>query len=232
MRGRHLYLHLAEKCYANAVVHFHDARALRRRGSRGHACSLAVLSVEESAKAVLYKLAGEGVYRIVSKKPNGISTYSESQLFDHKFKHAIVARLIYQGILSWPVQRVLAKTRKKTFTRRQVEPMLLDLLHEQEMQSIALRSNDRAFGSVKHIFELLEGSNSQKNSGFYVGHKSGRPVEPNDLPKKTLDEFVELAGVTLDKVGPLISEKLRPEVQRQVALSVREVAKAMKLKGG
>lgn len=228
MRGRTLYLRLAERCYDNAVEHFHDARALRKKGSRGHACSLAILSIEESAKAFLYKLASEGVYRIVSKRPNGVSTYSETQLFDHKFKHTIVARLVYQGILSGPVQRVLAKTRSETFSRRQVELMLWDLLHEQEMQSIALKSNRRALRSVQHIFELLEKSNSQKNTGFYVGHNGGRPTKPNDLPKKTLDEFVELAGATLAGVGPLISERLRPEVQRQLTSSVREVAKAMK----
>ena len=179
MRGRTLYLKLAERSYDNAVQHFHDARALRRRGSRGHACSLAILSIEEAAKAFLWKLAGEGVYRIVTKKPNGISTYSKGQLFDHRFKHAIVARLVYQGILSQPVQRVMAKTRRKAFSRRQVELMLWDLLHEKGMQQIRLRQGGRAIDSMKHIFDLQYLAIGRR----YGSHDlSGVPPPPLPLP--------------------------------------------------
>jgi AbiV family abortive infection protein len=228
VRGRKLYLRLAQASFENAVEHFNDAKSLRRRGSRGHACSLAILSIEEAAKAFLYKLAGEGVYRIVAKRPNSISTYSETQLFDHKFKHAIMARLLFSGLLYSPIRRVLAKTRRTSFSRKQVELMMADLLHEQEMLNIRLHAGGQGIDRVKQVFGILERSNEAKNAGLYVGHENGRPSTPNSLPKPELDKVIGLAGAVLDGVGDLIRSRMAPEVKRQAAASLREVATARK----
>jgi AbiV len=189
---------------------------------------LVVLSIEEAAKAYLYKLAGEGVYRIVSKKPNGLSTYSETQLFDHKFKHAIVSRLVVQAILLAPVGKVLSKTRRDHFTRKQVEAMLQDLLHEQELMQIRLRPGGKAAAEIRRVFETLEKANHRKNSGFYVGRAGGRLREPNDCPKKVLKEGFELAIVVGDSVGRLLDVRLDREQKQKTSAALREVAAALK----
>lgn len=213
----------------NSLELYRGAESLRRRGSRGHAYSLLVLSIEEAAKAYLYKLAGEGVYRIVTKRPNGISTYSEDRLFDHKFKHAIIARLVVQAILYSPVGMVLSKTRRTHFTRKQVEAMLADLLHEQELMQIRLRPGGRAGVEIRRVFETLERANHRKNSGFYVGHEDGKVRRPNDCPKKVLKEGFELAGVVCDAVGELLDMSLSPAQKRQASAAVREVASALRV---
>ncbi len=229
MQGRKLYLQLAEASFENSLELLRDAESLRRRGSRGHAYSLLVLSIEEAAKAYLYKLAGEGVYRIVAKKPNGVSTYSETKLFDHKFKHAIIARLVVVAILYSPVGKVLSKTRRTHFTRKQVEAMLADLLHEQELMQIRLRPSGRAGAEIQRVFETLERANQRKNSGFYVGHEGGKIRRPNDCPKKVLKEGFELAKVVCDSVGELLDLSLSPEQKQKASAAVREVAAAIKI---
>lgn len=228
MRGRKLYLELAEASFDNAVKHYNDARALKKRGSRGHACALAVLSLEEAAKAYLYKLAGEGVYRIVSKEPNNISTFSESQLFDHKFKHGIIARLLVETLQSVPVRRVLSKTRKRRFTRAQVERMLADLLHEQAMQQIELRKGGKRVESVSKVFAILESLNDTKNNSLYVGHIAGKINRPDNLSPKRLSEVIDLSAAMLDGVGQILDLSLNPERRKQVALMVREIAAALR----
>jgi AbiV family abortive infection protein len=229
VHGRKLYLRLAEASYENSREFLRDAESLRRRGSRGHAYSLLVLSIEEAAKAYLYKLAGEGVYRIVAKKPNEVSTYSEAQLFDHKFKHRVVARLFVQAIALAPVGKVLAKTRQTHFSRREVEAMLADLLHEQQLMQIRLRPGGRADIEVRRVFETLERANHRKNSGLYVGHERGKVHRPNDCHKKILKEGFELAGVIGQFVGDLLDLRFSPEQKRQASTSIREVAAALKV---
>lgn len=228
MRGRRLYLAIAEASFENAVAHFKDSVALRKRGSRGHACSLAILSIEESARALSYKLAGEGVYRIVAKKPDGLSAYSESQLTDHKFRHGLIARLVYQGIVTSPIQRVLPKGMRGPFSRKQVELLTVKLFHEPEMLQIKLRTGGRAVAAVNRMFEILGHLNEWKNAGLYVGRRGGRISLPNDIPRKTLSEVLELAGVTLEEVGTVFEAKFEPAVRRQAAASVREVAAALR----
>lgn len=228
MRGRALYLRLAAACLENAADHLNGARALRKRGSRGHAYSHAVLSIEESAKAYLYWLAGRGVYRIVTRNPNGISTYSEKQLFDHKFKHSIVARIVVQAILYAPVSRVLSKTRAKTFSREQVEAMLGDLIHEQELQQIRMQSGSREAKEVARLFATLERANERKNMGLYVGQREGKALLPNDCPRRELREGVELAGSVLEVVNEIVGSTLSREAKERAARALREVAAALK----
>ncbi|MGC2359379.1 MAG: AbiV family abortive infection protein [Thermoplasmata archaeon] len=229
MRGRKLYLNLAEACLGNAKDHFNDAKALRKRGSRGHAYSHAILSIEEAAKAYLYKLAGEGVFRIVSKNPNGISTYSEKQLFDHKFKHSLIARIVVQGILYAPVHRVLAKSKAKSFSRRRVEAMLGDLLHEQGLQQIRLQSGGQAARAVASLFAALEKANDRKNLGFYVDQKDGKVQVPDDCSKKDLREGLELAASTLEVVDEIVNSSLSREARERAAKGLREDTIALKL---
>lgn len=231
MRGRELYLELGKESFHNALQHHHDARALKRRGSRGHACALAILSLEEAAKAYLYKLAGEGVYRIVGRKPNNISTFSESQLFDHKFKHGIITRLLIESIQAMPIHRVLSKTRKKSFTRAQVQRLLADLLHEQALQQIELQRDGRGSSSLKKVFGLLERLNETKNDSLYVGHKAGKVIRPDDMKPRQVAEVVDFSSLILDVVGQLIETPFDPKQREQAAAAVRGIAQAVRSTG-
>jgi len=73
---------------------------------------LAVLAIEESAKAFVYWVASEGVVRIVKKNPNYVTTHKESDLLDHEFKHLLITGDLYPAIKGTQIEE-LRKTAKK-----------------------------------------------------------------------------------------------------------------------
>jgi AbiV family abortive infection protein len=229
MKGRRLYLELADQSLVNSGEYLVDARILKSRGSRGHAVALSILSIEESAKAYLYKLAGEGVFRIVKRNPNGISTFSETQLLDHKFKHATIAKLLWQGLWYAPVTRVMAKTRRATFSRGQVERMLGDLLHEQELVNIELSTPGRKSSAIRKLFTILETANRSKNSGLYVGHHEGKVSRPSDFTRRRVSEWLDLAELTNVAAREIVHTAFGESIRVQSARSIRETASAVKL---
>ena len=231
MRGRKLYLAIASASFENALEFVRDAEALRRRGSRGHSYSLVVLGIEEAAKSYTYKLAGEGIFRIVSRKPNGVTSFSEDQLSEHKFKHQLIARLVIQGLASAPVAKVLAKTRKAHFSRAEVARMLADVLHQQQLLGFELRPERPAGKQFRRLFETLEKANGRKNSGFYVDTERGKVRRPNDCPKSTLREAFELADLALGGVGAVLDAKLSAADRRQNAAALREALAAARRVG-
>ena len=224
VRGRQLYGELAERSASNAREFLRDSARLRKGGSRGHSCALSILAIEEAAKGYLYKLAAEGVYRIVSRGPNNISTFSESQLFDHKFKHAVVARLLVGQVNYYPARRVLEGVRRKSFTRKQVELVVARVLHEQQLQSIRLRPGGKAAESLKKVFEALEGMNSLKNDSLYVGRRNNRPRSPNDLSRGELAEVQGLAAAIVHSVSEIVRGPIEPSLRGLLVEGVREIA--------
>src|SRR2546422_11206855 len=93
--GRALYQRIADASSANARQLVRDAERLASAGSRGHASSLAILSIEEPAKAIVYYLAAQVVYRIVKKKPNYAPTYRKEDLLQHRDRHALGPNLLH-----------------------------------------------------------------------------------------------------------------------------------------
>jgi len=51
---------------------------------------MAMEDIRAAYKAGVYYIASEGVVRIVKRNPNYVTTYQESDLLDHEFKHMLI----------------------------------------------------------------------------------------------------------------------------------------------
>jgi AbiV family abortive infection protein len=181
MKGRRVYRVLAEAAVENARSLMRDSRALQRRGSRGHAVSLNVLAIEEGSKALVYKLAAEGVFRIVRRNPNNISTYRERDLHDHPFKHGIATRFLIAAVSFAPFHQALGATRKKVFTRVEVEAILRRAHSIQAIHIAELQRGGQMARKIVRYSQTFGRLNTLKNSGLYVGHPNGSLVEAHVL---------------------------------------------------
>lgn len=224
MRGRRLYQKLAESAAKNAKGLLADANVLRRRGSAGHACSLAVLSIEESAKSIIYRQAALGVIRFVRRNPNNLSTYSEKDLVDHRFKHATIHRVLVAAIGYAPFHQALSSTRKKTFKRHEVESMFRQVHTRQVLLTAEVRGGGRAALELNKLFEVVAKLNQYKNSGLYVGRTEGRIVKPNDVPREALSAVLELAGQMARSADQLAKTPVTSRVRREAAEQQRILA--------
>lgn len=193
MRGHRLYRALAEASLTNARKLRLDARAVQRRGSAGHACSLSILAIEESAKAIIYKQAADGVIRFVKKNANGVTTYSEDDLKIHKYKHATIANLIGEAVSFAPLQQTLAETRKATFSRGEVERLLRKAHLRAKMFTSELQTESRSARLLRDLFGLLSRLDALKNAGLYVGRNLGKVQLPDEEVAADCADVAEIA---------------------------------------
>ena len=200
---RSLYRELSLESVRNAKQFLADAKRLRRARNRGHAIALAVLSIEEASKALVYHNAAEGVLRIVKKNPNHITTFQERELLDHRFKHAILAGLLAEWIRYAPFYEVAEGLRKPRLTKQEVREVILGAIHAHRLLQIDLASGGRTAKDVKDLFELLERLNDLKNRGLYVDHAGRRMLLPNDLNKRELERLLELGEGAIEMVSQL-----------------------------
>jgi AbiV family abortive infection protein len=190
---RNLYQTLATESVANARWFLADAKRLRRVGSRGHAAAFAVLSIEESSKALIYREAAEGVLRIVQKKPNHITTFTENELLNHLFKQRVLANAFGEYLRYGPFYEVAEGLRKPKFSKSEVQELFLGAVHAHRVMQINLQSGGRATQEVQRLGNLLDRLNDMKNRGLYVDHSSGRILTPMDTRTRDLGEVLGLA---------------------------------------
>jgi AbiV family abortive infection protein len=224
VRGARLYQALADASVANARRFLTDGRTLYRRGSTGHACSLWVLAVEEASKAILYKLAAESIIRIVRRKPNNMTTFSEKSLLEHEFKHATLGKLLASAIGFAPFRDALAAARKQSFTRGEAESLLRDAHMRQVVQGLRLAGGSREKRVFDRLFGTLRKLNAVKNLGLYVGHEDGRLLLPHREVRKEVANVRELAEGAVDIAEETVRSRFPSQVRRELALQARTVA--------
>lgn len=233
MRGRTLYLELAKAAAENAKRLLLDARTLHRRGNRGHACALGVLAIEEAAKGLVYKQAAEGIVRFVQRKPNYVSTYSERDLLDHKFKHGSISRLLVGAIEYAPFQQTLAATRKGTFVRSEVEALLRRAHTRQWIQRTELERGGRAARQLRAMFETIGRLNELKNGGLYVGRAGFGVSRPDEFTREDLERVRELANMVVKTVEQTVSTKFthaqRKEMKEQLQVVAAQARRLQRL---
>ena len=177
----------------NARQFFADAKRVRRVGSRGHAIAFAILSIEESAKALIYREVAEGVLRIVRKNPNHVTTFTESELLNHRFKHGVLANAIVEWLRYGPFYEVAAGLQKPSFSKTEVRELFLGAVYAHRIMQVDLQSGGRAAREVQRILNLLERLNDLKNRGLYVDHSNRRISTPKNVRTSELREVLELA---------------------------------------
>src|SRR5437867_5933579 len=120
---RDLYQTLAQESVANARWFLADAKRLRRVGSRGHGAAFGVLSIEESSKALIYRMVAEGVLRIVRRNPNHITTFTENELLNHQFKQQVLANAFGEYLRYGPFYEAAESLRKPKFSKTEVREL-------------------------------------------------------------------------------------------------------------
>jgi AbiV family abortive infection protein len=226
--GRHLYRLVSAAAAANARQLIRDARNLKSIGSRGHACSLAILSIEESAKALVYYTASEGVYRLVEKNPNYVTTYRKKDLLDHRFKHAIVSAFLADWMFYLPFYSILEGKRKDTFRRSEVEQLLQKAIHSHRRHRIELSSGGKATQELNKMFSLLESLNDKKNRGLYVDHTDCAVLRPNGLSAKETQHVLSIAEMVTQMVSEIVRVSIAPEQKRILVDEARRLAQQLK----
>lgn len=229
--GRKLYQQIAEAASANARQLLRDSKRLSTRGSRGHASSLAILSIEESAKAIVFYMAAQGVFRIVKNKPNYVTTYRKEDLLDHRYKHAIISNMLSDAIFYAPFYAPLTSLRRKTYTREQVHDVVQRGIHAHKRAQIEF-SAGKSGKDLRRMFELIGMLNHRKNRGFYVDDSKGKVLRPDELGRKELAEVtgvadlvVGLASEAVHEQLPAARKKVLVEEGRKLAAELRKMRK-------
>jgi len=225
MRGRRLYQVIARASAENAESLLADSRSADRRGHKGHACALRILAIEEAVKAIIYKHAAEGIVRFVKRGPNNVSTYSETELRDHKFKHGSVAAIIVGAIEFHPFQAALISTRKEQFTRLDVERLLHRAYTSQWVQRSELAREGRPSRELNSTLQTLGRMNDLKNDGLYVGSAKGSVKRPDEIARKELKNVRELSSFIVPLSSQLVtSAEFTPQRRRILTQQTQALA--------
>ena len=235
---RNLYQTLAKESVANARWFLADAKRLRRVGSRGHGAAFAVLSIEESSKALIYRLVALGVLRIVRKKPNHITTFTESELLNHQFKQQVLANAIGEYFRYGPFYEVAESLRKPKFSRIEVRELFLRAVHAHRIMQVDLRSGGRATQELERLGSLLDRLNDLKNRGLYVDHSSGRISTPKDTRTRDLGEVLDLAEGAIKIASEALhrsysdrEKQLQREANKAILSTIRRAQRRTAKKG-
>lgn len=201
---------------------------------------MGVLSVEESSKALIYHFAAEGVYRVVAKKPNHISTFTEKELLDHRFKHSFLASLFLDYLLYAPFYGALetiGRSRKTAIPKSDVRLLILQAIQGHRRLQVEMSGGGRAAKEVQRLFSLLQSLGAIKNRGLYVDHREGRVQSPRETPKEQLDDVLALAEGAIAMVEEAskrpysVREKeLQREENKRLLTAIRQ-ARRRTLKG-
>jgi AbiV family abortive infection protein len=226
--GRELYRQLADKSGANARELFLDALALKKRGSRGHAIAFSILAMEESAKAYMYRLAAEGVIRIVKGKPNNVTTFRESDFLKHPFKHAIITNELADMLNYAPFYQVISDISKGRPRKAEIKAKMVRAINSHRRMTIELRSGGPASKEVKRLFDLLESLNQKKNDGLYVGHGDEQISEPNNTAKNDLSEVLDLAETVVAFFSQFAQGAIDPKEKKVLLDEMRKTARHVK----
>lgn len=226
--GRALYRQLADASDKNARELLRNAYDLKSWGSRGHACALAVLAMEESAKALIYHIAAEGVFRIVKKNPNNVTTFRELDLLKHEFKHALISNELAHWLNYAPFYDAINSISKNKLHRKEVEAMIVRAIHRHKRVQIELLSGGKAAKEARQVFNLLESLNRKKNDGLYVGHAGRRLLSPNNITRNELKDVLDLADTITSIFSQAIREGIDPTQKKVMIEELRKSAKQIR----
>jgi AbiV family abortive infection protein len=231
-------MEMARACYENARKLYLDSIALRRRKSIGHAYSMLVLSIEESVKSILYKLAADGLVKFLVGKSPDPTAINEEDLLHHKPKHKMLADIIAASIVYAPFSTAFEGIREKRISVTKAKHIMTAAIAEHQVLMADLSDpRSRVSTQVTKFFVLLESLNEEKNLGFYVNKKGSSILLPNRVSRARYeywrdfqrDFLVTTKSILESGIDPL-SLKIFKESQRNVARRLRKVTEQTKAK--
>src|SRR5437016_2772700 len=170
---RDLYQTLAQESVANARWFLADAKRLRRVGSRGHGAAFGVLSIEESSRALIYRMVAEGVLRIVRKKPNHITTFTENELLNHQFKQQVLADAVGEYLRYGPFYEVAENLRKPKFSKTEVRELFLGAVRKNPVMEAEDNSGSTTTQEVQSLSSPLSRIYDLDNTGPLTSTTTG-----------------------------------------------------------
>jgi len=209
-----LYREMANASLKNAIKLLSDSRKLRKSHSRGRACALAVLSIEEASKAHVYDWAADGIVRIVKKNPNHITSYCEDDLKKHKYKHRVVKEILMDFYEYYPFYELVKHVKKRKITNEEFVMHIHSGIESHKRWKLVVSKDEGLRERRQRAFKLLERMDSMKNSGFYVDRSSTRAHTPDEICLDDLDDLTEMAD-TLVLLTHLTLAKQRTSIQKK-----------------
>jgi len=182
---------------------------------------LAVLSIEESAKAIINRFAAEGVLKVVTKNANHITTFTERELLDHRFKHAFLAGMFAEWLRYAPFTLAVDNLRKSSFTKEEVKELMFRAVQAHKVLQVDLTSGGQTAKEMGTLFNLLENLNLMKNRGLYVDHANGRLFSPRNVRRAEVERTLQLAEGIVQMTSELHKRGL-PEKEKRLQLDANK----------
>lgn len=222
-----------DEAVRNAQHLLRSAEKLGRSRHYGFASALAVLAIEETAKALVYHLAANRLFRVVKGKGNGITTFNERDLNVHEFKQTFIASILNSAIRFAPLftaaqnpPRIASREELRRFLKAAI---LAQIRHEFELA----RPNSQLQAGVRNLFRLLGELNTRKNRGLYVDANGSQLSLPRHTSSKSFEEVRSIARDLINEIDSVMQAgysqedlALLSEHRRWVAERVRRSKRA------
>jgi len=228
-RRKRLYLDMSEACYENSRKLFLDSNALRRRKSIGHAYSLVVLSIEESVKSILYRLAADGLIKFSEGKSTDPTAINEQDLLYHKPKHKILADIITASIMYAPFSTAFEGIREKKIDVMKAKQIMAAAIAAHQVLMVDLADpSSMVSKQVTKFFTFLESLNDEKNLGFYVGKQNSSILLPNRVSKSKYEYWRDFQNDFLVTTKFILESGIDPQVLGIFRESRRSVTRRLR----
>lgn len=223
------YLEMARACNQNARKFYNDSLALKNRRSLGHAHSLQILGVEEAIKAIIYRLAADGVVLLTSKSDNRSWALNEKDLLDHKVKHEILASIIATSIQYSPFYSAFDDVSEERIEKEEAKIIMARAIAQHQTLMFDLRDpNSQVSKRINRFFTLLSTLNDEKNRGFYVDKRDSQILRPNTLKVSNYEYWREFLEELLRLSKDLIDSGINPSMLGPIRESRKAIARRVK----
>ena len=206
------YLEMAIACNSNARKLYYDSIALKKRRSIGHAHALQILAIEESVKAIIYRMAADGVVSLSNDSRKKIGVLREEDLMKHKVKHEILANIILSAVLYSPFSQAFDDVKEESIRVDQAKAIMTKAIamHQRLVTDLqdpkSLLSKD-----LTRFIQFLSALNDEKNRSFYVDKKNFLIVTPNQIKSSKYHYWRKFLEDLLETTNELVKSGINPD---------------------
>ena len=169
---------------------------------------------------------------MVTKNPNHLTTFTERELLDHRFKHAFLAGMFADWLRYAPFTLAVDNLRKSTFTKDEVKELMSRAVQAHRILQVDLASGGQTSKELRTLFSLLENLNLMKNRGFYVDYAHGKVLSPRNVRRAEVKRTLQLAEGIVQMTSEMhkrgLSEKekrLQLDANKRMLESIRRAKK-------
>lgn len=204
---------MAEACYENARKLQLDSLALKKRKSPGHAYSLLILSVEEAVKAIVYRLAADGIMKIIGEEePEEPFSIRQKDLLNHSMKHEILGGIIVSSIMYSPFSTAFDDIQCGNIKVNEAKRRIVKSIANHQALLMDLKDlNSQISRWIRRFTDCLSVLNHEKNLGFYVSYEDSKIIRPNEVPAKRYHYWLEFSKDWLSLTDEIVRSGIGEE---------------------